>query len=130
MKIRAGFVSNSSSTSYVIALTRDFKTTQAKMQRFMDECDEYTDVEITNLKQADECIGRIVESLCSNSEIWIDDSPVENLYEFITVFDDDITITSLDGGPEESKVCNIFADSCKDKTILKLKKITESQNEN
>ena len=130
MKIRAGFVSNSSSTSYVIALTRDFKTSQAKVQAFMDECDPYANLEITSLEQADECIGRIVEALCSHDQIWMTESLVENVYEFINIFGDDIIITTMDGGPDDSQVCNIFADGRKDEMMTKLKKLVESQNEN
>ena len=129
MKIRLGFVSNSSSTSYVIALTRDFKTTQDKVQKFMDLCDEWANVEITSLEQADEVIGRIVEALCSQSYIWLEESSVENLSEFINVFGDEIIIGAVDVSSESGSVSNIMADSCKEETMKKLKKLVETKNE-
>jgi hypothetical protein len=130
MKIRSGFVSNSSSTSYVIAVTRNFKTDQAGMQRFLDTCNEWSDYEIKDLEQADAKMGEIIDALCSNEEIWTCEAPVPYISEFVDTFKDDIVLFAIDGGPDDGKVLNAFADSCKDKTIDKLKKIMESQNEN
>jgi hypothetical protein len=132
MKIRAGFVSNSSSTSYVIAVTRNFKTDQAGMQKFLDACiSEWDDNEITDLEQADKKIGEIVEALCSHEQIWNTEAPVSHISEFVDTFKDDIVLFAIDGGPEDGKVLNAMADSCKEKTIAKIAKLLmESQNEN
>jgi hypothetical protein len=130
MKIRSGFVSNSSSTSYVIAVTRNFKTDQAGMQKFLDECSRWSDDdEITNLEQADKKIGEIIEALCSHEQIWTCEAPCSHISEFVDAFKDEIQISSLDGGPDDGKVLNILADNCKDKTMTKLKKLMETQNE-
>ena len=133
MKIREGFVSNSSSTSYVIALTRDFKTTQAKMQEFVDRCNEWEKCEkhMMTLQKADVAVGEIVEALCGQEVIWDEhDDPPEHCREFMSTFKQEIGVADIDGGPEDGKYMNLFADSCKDKNIEMFKRITEEQNEN
>lgn len=131
MKIRLGFVSNSSSTSYVVALTRDFKTTQDKMQEFLDSRNKYTNEEnwIT-LEQADKEVGKIVDALCTQGIIWEEyDSPPEYVRDFVKVFREDIRVVDIDGGPEDGKYINLFADDCKAENMKMFKKLMETHDE-
>ncbi len=130
MKIRIGFVSNSFSTSYVIALARDFKTTQAKMQEFIDSCNKYEREEknMLTLERADKVVEEIVEALCSQAIIWDEhDSPPEYTYNFVRTFGDEIGVVNIDGGPEDGKYVNLFADECKDKHIKMFERIMQKQ---
>ena len=76
MKIRQGFVSNSSRTSYVIALARNYKATKEQIQKFADGIAKWEDEEYT-FEQADKQIKIIVEALCSIAGkcIWEEESP-------------------------------------------------------
>lgn len=131
MKIRTGFVSNSSSTSYVIALTRDFKTTQTKMQEFVDSCNKYMNEKSwITLEQADKAVGKIIEVLCTNGEIWDEhDNPPEYIRNFVGVFGDEFGVVDIDGGPEDGKYINLFADDCKAENIKMFKRLIEKTNE-
>jgi hypothetical protein len=102
------------------------------MQKFLDACNQWSDDdEVMDLETADKVVGEIVEFLCTNEEVWTSEGvPVRNLSEFVDAFEDEIVLFTIDGGPEDGKVLNALADSCKDKTMDKLKKIMESQNEN
>ncbi len=129
MKVRSGFVSNSSSTSYVIAVTREFKATPEQIQAFYDRCNKYSeDDDVTDLDKAEKQMAEIVEVLCLNEDIWLGEAPSPNISNFVTACKDDVILTSLDGGPEDDTICNIFADKCKDKTIEKMKKLIGEQS--
>jgi len=131
MKIRAGFVSNSSSTSYVIALTRDFKVTQDHIQRFTDEIKSYKDEDYT-IEQATNQIGLTIEALCSvaGREMWEEHSPVQYLGEFINIFRSDFIILAMfDCSSEDGKIINILAGGLGDERVAKLKAIMENLNE-
>ncbi len=128
MKIRLGFVSNSSSTSYVIALTRDFKATPEQLDKFIEECGDF-DTKLTP-DQATKSIGEIVEALCSSGEwSWYDgDISIDNFHPFLWAFGDSFEICAVDGGHGCDSLANILADDLRDKTI---KFITEEdENEN
>lgn len=71
MKIRLGFVSNSSSTSYVIALTRDYKFSDDQISRILSDYNSgvnYTD----QILEEDilEHIKIAINELCSNSCVY------------------------------------------------------------
>lgn len=135
MKIRLGFVSNSSSTSYVIALTRDFIPSEKDLLEFIDETgDLYTDKKMS-VKEAKEYITNLVESLCIVGD-WsaydgdwsANGSNSEYLSQFLHSFSDDIKISEADAGHGCDFLHNILADDLRDKTI---KLITEeNENEN
>ena len=120
MKIRKGFVSNSSSTSYVIALTRDYEASEEKVLEFMKEYEECYDEELGSIEKARELIAWIIGKLCSSEQVWTEE--YEGVCCFIQAFSDDICLTYIDSGPDDSSISNIFADKCKDETIEKMKK--------
>jgi len=133
MKIRLGFVSNSSSTSYVIALTRDFRATPEQLEKFIKECQEYNYEEETegaamSPEQATEAISKIVEELCSCGEwSWYDgDIEIDNFSPFMWACSDSFEICAVDGGHGCDSLANILADDLKDKTN---KFITGKNNE-
>ena len=130
MKIRTGFVSNSSSTSYVVALTRDFVASPEKIQKFLGSYRDWEDEDITD-EQGVELIGKVVEALCSSREIWIDDynDKLDGLDTFLSVFGDEISVASMDVSSEAGIVTNIFADRNKEKSMEILKKVMGLQNE-
>jgi len=126
MKIRLGFVSNSSSTSYVIALTRDFKATPEQLEKFISECQEYNyeedaeGVAMTPMtpEQAAKAISEIVEEICKCGEwSWYDgDIEIDNFTPFMYACSDDFEICAVDGGHGCDSLVNILADDLKDKT--------------
>jgi len=124
MKIRLGFVSNSSSTSFVIALTRDFKATPEQLEKFIKECQEYNYEEDAKGKamtseQATKTIAEIVEELCKNGEwSWCDgDIEIENFHPFMWACGDSVEICAVDGGHGCDSLANILADDLIDKTL-------------
>ncbi len=56
MKVRQGFVSNSSSTSYVIALTRDFIPSDKSLSKFIDDAEDYHTNKKMSVEEAKEYI--------------------------------------------------------------------------
>ncbi len=129
MKIRLGFVSNSSSTSYVIALTRDFRATPEQLDKFIEECGDVENIKLTP-EQATKSIGKIVEALCSRGDwSWVDfDIGIDNFHPFMWACGDSIKISEADAGHGCDFLHNILADDLRDKTI---KLITEEdENEN
>ncbi len=131
MKIRKGFVSNSSSTSYVIAVTRNFKPSPDKMQEFLDRCNQYSKSDmVVDIESAEKQIEAIVEDLCNRSQIWQDhDEPAEHMSDFVDIFEDEVQLFAIDSGSEDGKFLNVLADSCKDETMKKLTKLMKAQNE-
>lgn len=130
MKIRLGFVSNSSSTSYVIALARNYKATKEQIQKFTDRIANWEDEEYTS-EQADKQIKTIVDALCSTAGkcIWIEDSPVQYLDEFINILEDDYILGKIDVSSEAGQVTNILADGNREKVAAKIKKMMEAIDE-
>lgn len=131
MKIRQGFVSNSSSSSYIIALARNYKATKEQIQKFADEIADWED-EDYSFEQADEQIKTTVEALCSTEgkNMWFEDSPVQYLGEFIDMLEDDYILGTIDGSSGSGQVTNILADGNREKVTAKVKKIMEALDEN
>lgn len=117
MKIRLGFVSNSSSTSYVIALTRDFKPTPEQLDKFIEDCGDL-DTKLTP-EQAIKSINKIVEALCSRGEwSWVDyNIEIDNFSPFMWACEDSFLISEIDGGHGCDSLANILADDLKEKTL-------------
>ncbi len=132
MKIRQGFVSNSSSTSYVIALTRDFIPSDKSLSKFIDDAEDYHTNKKMSVEEAKEYIANLVEALCVSGEQsaydgdWGDGGQdMKHLSPFLYSFRDDILISEADGGHGCDFLHNIFADDIKDKvySAIKEKKI-------
>ncbi len=124
MKIRIGFVSNSSSTSYVIALTRDFIPSDKDLEEFIDETKDYSTDKKMSVEEAKKHIKDLVETLCVNGDWSAYDGDwsngehyPEHLSTFLHSFEDDILISEADGGHGCDFLHNILADDLKDKTI-------------
>jgi hypothetical protein len=134
MKIRMGFVSNSSSTSYVIALTRDFKATPEQLEKFIDECKGYEEDSVAmTSEQATKTIALIVEELCKVGDwSWADSYDItesaenmEQFHNFRYTCGDSFQIGEADGGHGCDFLHNILADDLKDKTL----ELTKVKNE-
>lgn len=133
MKIRLGFVSNSSSTSYVIAVTRNFQVTKEKAQLFLDECTKdsyYASNDVKDIESAIKKIKEVLEAFCTHEEIWEEEAPIDSIYEFITVFREEVVLIEMESGPEDGRVMNILADKCGNKNFKRIKKLMEQTNEN
>ena len=122
MKTRQGFVSNSSSTSFVIALSKDFKITDDIIKEFIRESGTIDESEVFAKR-----IKSVIKKMCEKGLIFSDpysskDSQFfEDLDTLIEVCPD-IVISEIDGGPESgSTYVNIFAD----KTLAKIKKMLD-----
>ena len=135
MKLRLGFVSNSSSTSYVIALSRDFKATPEQLEKFIKNCKGYDEdsVAMTDEEGA-ETIAEIVEELCKQGEwSWGDgygmneqSENMEHYHDFFFACGDSFRIADADGGHGGDFLINILADNNKDKTL----KLVNGENKN
>lgn len=133
MKIRAGFVSNSSSTSFVIALTRDFVPSEVGISKFIDDTIDYdTDIKMS-VEEAKKHIVNLVETLCEHGDIsaYDGDWGIENtnyVSAFLHSFEEDILISEADAGHGCDFLHNILADDLKDKTLKLV--IGPEENEN
>ena len=125
-----GFVSNSSSTSFVIALTRDFKATPEQLEKFIDECKGYEeDAVAMTPEQATKTIAGIVEELCKTGDwSWSDGycisdqvDNMEHFHNFRWSCGDSFLIGESDGGHGCDFLHNILADDLKDKTAKFIK---------
>lgn len=134
MKIRLGFVSNSSSTSYVIAVSRDFEATPEQLAKFIDECKDYDDnSSAMSVDQAKETIATIINAICEiGSWSWCDsydisesDERLEHFHPFRWACGDSFDISEVDGGHGSNFLHNILADDIKEK----MTKITGIKNE-
>lgn len=122
MKIRIGFVSNSSSTSYVIAITRDFKLSDEQKQLLGDYYNEYEDEkdQIT-IEQIEKLFQKTLEKLCSSSQVWKDDTPLFD--SMIRTLKEKIVLAEIDGSPDEGCCVNVLSDKNKDDFIAKMQKL-------
>lgn len=133
MKIRKGFVSNSSSSSYIVAITRNFKLPDEFKEDLMTEYNDYAyDPEETIT--TDEIIALAVDSLCSQKTIWQEhcSASVHALVNTIVSnydLDAKYTIMTIEQGPDEGQYINMMCDGSKEKFVKKLKNILENESE-
>ena len=106
MKIRNGFVSNSSSSSFVILLPENFDIETIDFQKVVDSLD-YCDSNSEDVKES-------LKSLIKNKALWNEESydTVDALHEILKPY----IIAEVDGGPDEGKI--ILADRKRIKKIL------------
>ena len=135
MKIRLGFVSNSSSTSYVIAVSRDFVPSDKGLLKFINEIKDWGTDKNMSVKEAKEYITNLVESLCvvgswsAHDGDWsANGSDTEHLSPFLDSFEDDILIAEEYAGHGCDFLHNILADDLRDKTIKFITKEDENEN--
>jgi hypothetical protein len=140
MKYRDGFVSNSSSTSFVIAVARDFSPTEEQIKKFTENYNEYNEYneEAISLETGKEIIDAIVNHLCSSEipdfEVCLSspDGEDENyitLDRFLNIFREVILKTEDMGGSGQDMCVNILADLCINKVKSALKKQMETYHE-
>ena len=108
MKIRNGFVSNSSSSSFVIAITRDYVFSPEMKQKIYEQ---YVDVdgEEMPMEKFENVLTETVETLCrGNGEIYEDKfSPA---MQGIVWMDKEILIKIIDVPSECGLIYNLGAD--------------------
>lgn len=126
MKLRNGFVSNSSSSSYIIAVTRDFQPTDEQIENFKNEFDE----DLTS-DEAKKVMLHIIERMCQEEELWTgyDADAPNGWWEFLRICKE-VVITTSETGPDDGRCINVLADSCIDKTTAQMDKIRKLNNEN
>lgn len=134
MKIRTGFVSNSSSTSYVIAVTRDFISlmTEERKQEFMKEWNYWADKKVETIEQLEEKIKIVLDFLCEgDGRVWTGDGEIpEGLYAIGHGLKE-VLIAATDLGPADGDWwTNILADDVKEKSLEQMKLLSEIPNEN
>ena len=114
MKIRNGFVSNSSSSSYVILLPVDFKSDDLDTKKIFKEIDHerLSDI-IEEMYGTDDwdgeynfAVGEIIKdkikTFLSEKEIWAEDD--YSMYDIIYSSFKDNIIAGIDTGPDEAQI--------------------------
>lgn len=129
MKIRRQFVSNSSSTSYVIALSRDIEITDEEKEKIRQVCMDCYNTDIENI---DEYLEKALDELCSNEEVWqySEDSRSEEyrivetvMEQIVEMLGDKIVITSIHGAPDCGAYVNVMSDFNRGRFVDKIKKM-------
>ena len=124
MKLRTGFVSNSSSSSFVIAITRDYVFSPEIKEKMYNEYINYWEEEEVSMEQFDNLLKEGLNELCSgNGIIWEEDS--SSITSTILAELEDVVIASVDVGPDAGSTTNIFADNRIKKVKKQLQEILE-----
>jgi len=124
MKVRKGFVSNSSSSSFVIAITRDYVFSPEIKQKIYNEYIGYWDEEEVSMEQFDNILKEGLDELCTgDGVIWEEDS--SSITQAILAELEDVVIAYVDVGPDAGSTNNIFADNQIEKVKKQLQAILE-----
>lgn len=136
MKIRNGFVSNSSSTSFILAIARNFELPEELKEKLVEEYKEYCWGDgMGEPPTADEIVEEAVNILCSKEATWQEDcsASVTALVHIVTN-DKELAkvyyITELDAGPDEGQYINVLCDKERKGFLTQMKIILEKENEN
>lgn len=138
MKIRKGFVSNSSSSSYIIALTRDFKITTLLKEKILGE---FYDMNYYNQEEelADDVVEAMIKEainqLCSRNQIYKEECSYGGVSKMVPAvvhaLKDEIVITTVDNRPDAESYCNVLSDNKRKEFLTKISDILEKEkNEN
>ena len=102
MKRRNGFVSNSSSSSFVILMGKGFNLTDEDIQKAITEAGDEDRVSIADVR-AD------FEVLKNGRTVWDYDNKAYYSTKQVCK-NKNIIIGSVDGGPDDGKIVNLFTD--------------------
>jgi len=109
MKIRNGFVSNSSSSSFVVLLPDDFDINTIDFQVEIDKCKYADDAEPENVKKA-------LQELISSNSLFNEDY-YDSIYVIKSILKPYI-VASIEGGPDDGSIT--LLDNKKVKKILNI----------
>ena len=135
MKIRQGFVSNSSSTSFILAIARNFKLPEEFKEALVREYTEYCWGDgIGEPPTADEIVEEAVNILCSKEATWQEDcAPSVTALAHIITDDNELAkihyITGLDTDSGGGQYINVLCDKEREGFLAQMKIILEKENE-
>ena len=122
MKIRQGFVSNSSSSSFVVLIPTNFELNDSDIDKFIQNAEDLAIDDEESVFEFKTKVFSSIEDLnlgCTIYQQDIDSDIFNNLYEYFK--ENDMIITSVESGPDEDKIISVT--EFKIKNILsKLKK--------
>jgi hypothetical protein len=112
MKSRKGFISNSSSSSFIVLLPKDFKIEDIDLSKYKEEAENQWGCD-------EECIKQDLEKLLKEKEVWDESSETNG---FLNRVLEDYVILELNDGPDSGRVILLEEKSIdKIKTILEIK---------
>jgi hypothetical protein len=108
MKIRQGFVSNSSSSSFVVYVPKNFELTDEIMEIAINTADEIDIDDENELNTFKENVVYAIDSLKSGKSIHeydIDYDVFNSVYEILEK--NNLIVTSINGGPDDGKIVGL-----------------------
>jgi len=111
MKTRNGFVSNSSSSSFVVLLPDNFDVDSFVTEELVNSLDEYTleDIESDDVVDG---VRKIIKNFIKDGETDYDNCSISIVSEVLK----DYIIASIEGGPDDG--CGVLVETSKVKKIL------------
>ena len=117
----------------VTALTRDFELTDEVIDKLVQEIEFFDDDEelVCDEERAKAEIRKrmpdTIDKLCQGDGYFWEDNFPFGTWELLNAIDD-IVISSMDSGPDETKLVNILSDNNRDKIIPKIKKVLQNED--
>ncbi|KKM62759.1 hypothetical protein LCGC14_1518420 [marine sediment metagenome] len=106
MKIRCGFVSNSSSSAYILLLKKDFQFTDEQIEEIIGE----TGLEEERDEEMKGALNSALEHLKNGKDVWIEELPGCMGGAIAEALPDDLILTTVEMGPDAGQLINILTD--------------------
>lgn len=121
MKIRNGFVSNSSSSSYIVCVPKSFEIDEKELSEWAEDMMYDYKRKLRTITNAKKCIKDNLDKLKKSGELWSDKNPAFYVIQNILIKSDFIIEQCSGAAGWPDSIRNVGCD----KTLEKIRKIME-----